>query len=194
MTETPETSQIKKSPKSLWDLYISFSVLSLQGFGGIQAVAQRELVDKKGWMTNEEYAQDWATAQLLPGPNAVIFAILTGTRYFGALGAFVGTMGMLSIPFLLMLCLTIIHSHIADHPIIVGALRGMGCVAAGMIAGSGLKLIVALKNHPLGWILCAIIGIAVFVCIAFLRLPLFWVIVAVGSLACTLTYRKSGNE
>ncbi len=38
-------------PRSLSDLFFSFTFLALQGFGGVLAVVQRELVEKKGWMT-----------------------------------------------------------------------------------------------------------------------------------------------
>ena len=53
-------------PTSLSDLFWSFSWLALQGFGGVLAVVQRELVEKKRWLTLEEFVEDWAAAQVLP--------------------------------------------------------------------------------------------------------------------------------
>jgi chromate transporter len=75
---------------------------------------------------------------------------------------------------------------------VAGALRGMGAVAAGLITATGLKLAAALRLHPLGLPLCIAIALACFVCIALLRLPLAYVLVGLGGLACALTYRSLG--
>lgn len=45
--------------------------LALQGFGGVLAVVQHELVDRKRWLTKEEFIEEWAVAQIMPGPNVV---------------------------------------------------------------------------------------------------------------------------
>jgi chromate transporter len=50
-------------PRSLTDLFVSFTILALQGFGGVQAVAQNELVEKKHWLTKEEFIDEWATCR-----------------------------------------------------------------------------------------------------------------------------------
>ena len=70
-------------PHSLTDLFVSFTVLALQGFGGVLAVVQRELVEKKRWMTKEEFIEEWAVAQIMPGPNVINLGIMIGARYFG---------------------------------------------------------------------------------------------------------------
>ena len=43
-------------------------------------MVQRELVEKKRWMTNEEFVEDWAVAQIMPGPNVVNLSIMIGDR------------------------------------------------------------------------------------------------------------------
>ncbi len=63
-------------PASLRDLFWAFTWLALQGFGGVLAVVQRELVDKKQWLTREQFIEDWAVAQVLPGPNVLFVALL----------------------------------------------------------------------------------------------------------------------
>ena len=55
-------------PASRTDLFVSFTLLALQGFGGVLAVVQRELVDRKRWMTREQFVEEWAVAQIMPGP------------------------------------------------------------------------------------------------------------------------------
>ena len=178
---------------SLSDLFWSFTWLALQGFGGVLAVAQRELVDKKGWLTREEFVEDWAVAQILPGPNVVNLCLMMGDRYFGLRGALVALAGILSFPLLLVLVLAAAFAGIADLPAAQGALRGMGAVAAGLIAATGLKLISALRSNTMGAPVCYAILAITFIAIALLRLRLAWVLLLLGSLACAWAYRQLGS-
>lgn len=82
-------------PNSLGDLFITLTVLALQGFGGVLAVVQHELVVRKRWLTQEEFIEEWAVAQVLPGPNVVNLCLILGSRYFGWRGAAVALAGML---------------------------------------------------------------------------------------------------
>ncbi|HWI81702.1 chromate transporter [Ramlibacter sp.] len=181
-------------PASLSDLFFSFSWLALQGFGGVLAVVQHELVERKRWMTREEFVEDWAVAQILPGPNVVNLAIMIGARYFGWRGAVAGVAGMLLFPLVLVIGLGLAYTNFGSDPHVAGALRGMGAVAAGLITATGLKLASALRKHPLGLPLAVAIAVACFVAIALLQLPLLYVLVGLGSLACALTYRKLGER
>ena len=187
------SSARRPQPSSLSDLFISFTLLALQGFGGVLAVVQRELVEKKGWMTREEFVEDWAVAQILPGPNVINLAIMIGQRYFGLRGAITAVAGMLVCPLAIVLGLALVYTRFAGNPQVAGALRGMGAVAAGLITATGLKLSIAMKKHPLGVPLCIAMSVATFVAIAWLRLPLVWVLLALGGLSCVLTYRKIGK-
>jgi chromate transporter len=190
----PEAPPEKLAPQSLTDLFFSFTMLALQGFGGVLAVVQRELVEKKRWMTREEFVEDWAVAQVMPGPNVINLALMIGDRHFGLRGAMVGMAGMLAVPMLVVLSLGFAYGLVADNPHVAGALRGMGAVAAGLITATGLKLMPALKKHPLGVPACIVIGTSAFVAIALLRWPLAWVLLGLGGTAIVLTYRKMGKR
>lgn len=181
---------VRPQPRNPADLFWSFTWLALQGFGGVLAVVQRELVEKKRWMTNEEFMEDWAVAQIIPGPNVINLSIMVGDRYFGVRGALAAIAGMLTFPLLLVLALAVVYAEFAGHPAVAGALRGMGAVAAGLIAGMGIKLFTAIKNHPLGRPLSAALAGLTVAAMAWLRLPLFWVLPVLGGAACVLTWRK----
>lgn len=180
----------RPKPRSLSDLFISFTLLALQGFGGVLAVVQRELVEKKRWMTREEFIEDWAVAQIMPGPNVVNISLMIGGRYFGLKGALAALAGMLTVPLVLVLLLAVVYAQFAGHPGVAGALRGMGAVAAGLIGATGLKLFGALKKNVLGLQLCTAFGVACFVAIALLRFPLAYMLLGLGGLACVLAYRR----
>lgn len=177
-------------PKSLSDLFFSFTWLALQGFGGVLAVVQQELVERKRWMTNEEFVENWAVAQILPGPNVVNISIMIGSRYFGLPGALSAMAGMLVFPLLLLLLLTVTYLQFSSLPAVSGALRGMGAVAAGLILGTGLKMLPALRKNALGLPLCGLFASACFACIALFRWPLVYVLFGLGGLACVVAYRR----
>jgi chromate transporter len=153
-------------------------------------VVQREMVERKRWLTQEEFLEEWAVAQIMPGPNVVNLSLVIGARYFGLRGAMAALAGMLAVPLLVVLMLAVLHAHYADHPGVQGALRGMAAVSAGMIGATGLKLATALRKHPLplAWSLpAAVLGVAL---VAFLRVPLAYVLLGLGGLCCALTYRR----
>ncbi|MBX9870454.1 MAG: chromate transporter [Burkholderiaceae bacterium] len=177
-------------PKSPGDLFLSFTVLALQGFGGVLAVAQRELVERKRWMSNEEFVEEWSVAQIMPGPNIINLSIMIGSRYFGLRGAVAAVLGMLTAPMLVVLLIALLYARFAEHAGVAGALRGMGAVAAGLIIAVGLKLFPALRNNALGLGTCMVFGLLCFVAIALLRWPLAYVLLGLGSLACLVAYRK----
>lgn len=180
----------RPQPRDCADLFWSFTWLALQGFGGVLAVVQRELVEKKRWMTNDEFVEDWAVAQIMPGPNVVNLSIMIGERYFGWRGAMAALAGMLTFPLILVLAVAVVYAQFASQPAVAGALRGMGAVAAGLIAGMGLKLSSTLRKHPLGLAVCVGLVALTVIAMAVLRWPLFWTLPSVGLLACVLTWRK----
>jgi chromate transporter len=156
-TPRPEPNRLANNPArpaSLCDLLWSFTWLALQGFGGVLAVVQRELVDKKHRLTRNEFIEDWAAAQVLPGPNVVNLSLMIGDRYFGLRGASVALASIPTFPMPLALVLAIAFAGIADALGVQGALRGMSAVAASLIAATGLKLARASKNNPMGRPVC----------------------------------------
>ena len=185
-------------PRSKTDLFLSFTWLALQGFGGVLAVVQRVLVEEKRWMTREQFVEDWAVAQIMPGPNVVNLSLMIGGRYFGLAGALAGLAGMLAAPLVVALLLDMAFGGVSDAAWAQGALRGMGAVSAGLIAAVGLKLISALKANPMGMPVCIGLAVLSFVGVGVMRWPLAWVLMGTGLLGCAWAYvqlaRKTVNQ
>ena len=184
----PDTLPLQH-PQSKTDLFVSFTWLALQGFGGVLAVVQRELVEKKRWMSREQFVEDWAVAQIMPGPNVVNLSMMIGGRYFGLPGALAALAGMLTAPMVLVLLLAALYGSVADSAVAQNALRGMGAVAAGLIAATGIKLISALDKNAMGMGVCVCLAVITFVAIGLLRWPLLWVLLGIGGGACLWAYR-----
>lgn len=181
-------------PASLTQLFIALTSIALQGFGGVLAIVQREMVERRKWMTPEEFIEDWAVAQIMPGPNVVNLSMMIGDRWFGLRGALVAVAAMLTLPLLVVLALALVYAHVGSDPHVASALRGMGAVAAGLITATGLKLMGALRRHPLGIALVGALGIATFIGIAVLRWPLLWVLLGLGGFSCVITWQRIGAK
>ncbi len=177
-------------PASLRELFWAFSWLSLQGFGGVLAVVHRELVEKRGWLTAQGFLEDWAVAQVMPGPNVCNLALMFGDRHFGWRGAFTALAGLLALPLLLLLSLGTLLGQLPEQAAIAGGLRGMGAVAAGLVAGSALKLLLGLRQHPLGFPLVLVLATAAFAGVVWLHLALHLLVLGLGGLACGLTWYR----
>ena len=172
------------TPRSRAELFTAFLWLALQGFGGVLAVVQRELVEKRRWLTERQFIEDWAVAQILPGPNVVNLAIMLGARHFGPGGALAALAGLLLLPGALTVAVVVGASAWVDADAVQNGLRGIGAVAAGLILGTGLKLLSSLRFNPMGVAACAALVLLTFVATAVLRIPLLWELALLGSAAC----------
>ncbi len=181
-----------RGPASPGELFLSFTTLALQGFGGVLAVAQRVLCEERGWLSREEFIEILSVAQVLPGPNVCNVALIVGDRFFGLRGALAALGGMMSAPLIIVLGLTALYAQHAANPLVAGALRGMGAVAAGLIAGTGLKLAATLRTNPLGPVACGAFLLCAFVAVALLRWPLAGVLVGLGVIAWALARSRLG--
>jgi len=188
MTAAPSADRPR--PASLRHLFVAFTLLALQGFGGVLAVVQREIVERRGWLTQDEFIEDWAVAQIMPGPNVVNLSMMIGARYFGLRGAMTALAGLIAVPLVLVLLLANLHARFAGNPQVEGALRGMAAVSAGLIAAAGLKLSKALARSALPAAWCIGIAALGFVLVALLKVPLVWVLPGLGGLGWALAYRK----
>ena len=186
---TDETPSLAR-PSSERELFVAFTLLALQGFGGVLAVAQRVLCEQKRWLTKEQFVEILAFGQVLPGPNVCNIALMVGDRFFGWRGAFAALAGMMTVPLVIVLAITVAYSHYASNPVVAGALKGMGAVAAGLIVGTALKLMSALRTNPMGIPACAVLMASAFAAVAILRWPLVWVLLGLGTVACLLAWRR----
>ena len=152
------------APRSKTELFLAFNRLALQGFGGVLAVAQVELVERRGWLTRAEFVELLSASQVLPGPNVVNLALMLGDRWFGWRGAIAALAGLIVVPLAIVIALTLAYDRYASVPQVAGALRG----------------------NRLGPWLCALVAAATFGAIALMRWPLAAVIAALGPLACAL--------
>lgn len=184
----PSHSEPLRRPESLLALFLAFNRLALMGFGGVLPIAQRELVERQRWLSQAEFAELLSVGQVLPGPNVVNLSLMVGDRYFGLRGAVVAVAGMIGAPMVLVLLLAALYQGLADVPAVVGAVRGMGAVSAGLIFAMGLKLLPTLGRHPLGQARWVAITAVTVLAVAWWRWPLLGVLLGLGALSCLWTW------
>ena len=173
---------VSPGPTSLLDLYLTFTRLAAQSFGGVLPWAHRALVERRKWLTREEFVELLAFSQLLPGPNICNLALMIGDRFFGLRGAFAALAGMMAAPMALVLALAALYGGFGREPVVARALEGMAAVSAGLILAMALKLARSLRGRgTAGWLFAAL----AFVAVGPLRWPLLPVLLA-GATASVL--------
>ena len=89
-----------------------------------------------------------------------------------------------------MLALATAYQHFADNPLVAGALRGMGAVAAGLVIATALKLSRTFQTNPLGRPVGIALALATAVLVGGLRWPMVGVVLAVGGVGMALAWRR----
>lgn len=179
-TEPPAEVGLR-APRSCTELFTAFTRLALQGFGGVIAVAQHELVEYRRWLEREQFVELLSLAQVLPGPNIINLALMFGQRHFGRRGAAAAAGGLLAVPLVIVLVAATLYGRFASIAPVAGALRGMGAVAAGLVLGTALRLAPALQRNPMGpWVCFAIVAISA-LALGWLRWPLVGVVLVLGA-------------
>jgi chromate transporter len=163
---------------SLLDLFIAFQTCALHAFGGVLPFARRELVDKRHWLTPEEFTETLGLCQFLPGPNISNLSIAVGRRFQGWRGAVAAFAGLYGASMVIVLGLALLYQHYGRLPSAQGALNGIASAAAGLILAMAIKMsIPQLKQGR--WLPPFFMAIT-FLAIGLLRLPL---LLALPSLA-----------
>jgi chromate transporter len=128
---------------SLRELMLYFLKLGSLGFGGPVALAgymHRDLVEKRRWISEEDYREGLALAQLAPGPLAAQLGIYIGYVHYRILGATVAGVAFVLPSFIIVVTLGIIYTKWQGIPFIQGVFYGVGAAVIGIIAVSAYKL------------------------------------------------------
>lgn len=125
------------------ELFLVFFKIGAFTIGGGYAmipIIKEALVDKKNWLTDEEFVDSLAIAQSAPGILAVNTAIITGQKIAGFLGKIVGTLGAVLPSFLIILALATCLSGLRDSKIFISFFYGIKPVTVALIFISVIKM------------------------------------------------------
>jgi chromate transporter len=132
------------TPPTLAALFRGFVSIGLASFGGgLTAWARREVVQRRGWLDDQQFLSGYALSQLVPGATNVNLAVFIGTQLRGVRGALACFAGLTAPPLVIILILGSIYFGMRGLPgggYLSIALTGMGAVAIGLNLGTGIRL------------------------------------------------------
>lgn len=118
-----------------------FMLIGMQSFGGgLSAWMRREVVQRRGWMSEQQFVGGLALCQLTPGPNAVNLSVFIGSSLRGARGACATLGGMLLVPVLAVLVMGAVFAGLRDVPGVASAMAGLGAAAIGLNLAMALRM------------------------------------------------------
>ncbi|MBQ6388440.1 MAG: chromate transporter [Mogibacterium sp.] len=154
----------RRSLPLLVDLYLTFARVGVMMFGGGYAmlpILQREIVEKKGWSTEDQLADYYAVGQCTPGVIAVNTATFVGSYNAGIAGGVFATLGVVSGPIIIITVIAAFLSGYMDLPVIAHAFNGVRACVTALILSSVIKLFKgAVKDWPTRIIYLIVLGLA----------------------------------
>lgn len=170
------------------ELFFTFSKMSIFGFGGVGPFIYSTIVEEKNWMTPKEFTELLAMGQLLPGANVTNFAVMFGYRVNGWRGALYSVFGLLLFPFLIILGLGVLYNQFGNSPVVIGALRGILAVSAGLILVTSLKIAVSQFREDKSYWPILLIAFTI-VAMTVLSIPLPAIVMVLGTIAIIFEWR-----
>lgn len=167
------------------DLFLAFAALTLHSFGGALFWSRRMLVEQRGWLTDQEFVEILAVAQLLPGANGVNLAVVVGYRFARVAGAAAALAGFFGPPLVVISVLGVLLHVYGGLPLVQDALKGMSAVAVGLVIAVAAKMAPVLGRRLLPWTFVVL----TFVGVGVLRLPLLMVVGALAPFAIAAAWK-----
>lgn len=166
-------------------LFTGFLIVGVQGFGGVMPFARRMLVEQQRWLSEREFIEVLSLSQFLPGPNIVNVSIIVGSRFRGPSGSLAAALGLMLMPFLIVLALAALYGRFAEIDAVRGATTGVSAAATGLVIAMGVKM-----AHPIRGVAWQIaMATLTFVAIALLRVPLLWALALLAPISVAIAWR-----
>lgn len=168
------------SEATLWQLFIEFLLIGAVSFGGgIVAYERILLIEKRKWLTTDEFMATLALSQTMPGLNSVNLAVLAGNHVRGTLGAIAATLGLIIPGMIFVLIAGVAYSAGEDHPVVNMLLAGVAAGATGLLAAITFKI----GSDHFRQLKSLSIIVATFVLMSIFKLSLIWVLLIMGPIS-----------
>lgn len=153
----PMSRQTEKAEEparaSLGQIFASFTKVGAVLFGGGYAMLpllEREVVERRGWCAYDEMSDYYAMAQLVPGVVAINTAMLIGHRLRDFWGTVAATLGVVFVPFFVILAYAVAVDRFAETKLLADAMAGLRPAVAGLMLGVAFKMFDRSRRTRLG--------------------------------------------
>jgi len=172
----------EQAPVSLAQFALYFLKLGCIGFGGPIALVgymQKDLVEQRKWITQEEYLKGLAFSQLAPGPLAAQLGIYLGFVRAGFTGATIVAMAFVLPSFVMVLAISKAYVSFGGTRFIAALFYGIGAAVIAIIARSATKLVrTVIKKDKLLWAIFLILAVST----AITEREVVWIFLTAGIL------------
>jgi chromate transporter len=173
---------------SLAALFVAFLRLGSMSFGGSSAGwIYRDIVQRRGWVSDQEFLTEMAIGQSLPGANGVKLSVLLGRRLRGGSGALAAPLAFLFGPFAIILAVGAIYGRFAHYGILHAVLDGVAASVVGLTLSTGISAVVRGAGD---WIAVAISAVTV-ICVGLLGWPMLPVILVLAPISIGVALSRS---
>lgn len=188
--------------KTLLSLFLTFLKLGAFTFGGgyaMLAMMEELFIERKRWLTREEFLDMVALAESTPGPVAVNSATYLGYRRGGVAGAAVATFAVVLPSFVIIYVISLFLDRFLSLRLVAAAFRGVQVCVIYLIASAGLRLCRGLERSVFSITVFAVVIVGMLTCACFsLSFSSIFYILAAGMAGLTLygvrSLRKRGGE
>ena len=181
---------MKNKLRQYLELYSAFVKIGAFTFGGglaMMPIMQRELIEKRGWITDEELMDYYAIGQSTPGIIAVNVSTFVGYKRLGWLGGIIGTLGVVTPSLVIIMLLASAISSIDKYPLAQKALRGINVAVAALLTSVIVKFSKKTIKTPVNFIFMMVS----FLCVGVLKLPSYIIILGAIAVACVLVFVRA---
>ncbi len=187
------------------DLFLTFAKVGACTFGGGYAmlpILQREVVESKGWCTDEELTDYFAIGQCTPGVIAVNTATFLGSKRKGIPGGVIATLGLVFPSIVIITLIAAFLTNFAHIPAVGHAFAGVRAAVVALIASSVLKLGKTTVKDPASAVIFILVLLpsifdkqleAMFPSLSFLFSPVSYIVLA-GLAGLLLFFGKGGEK
>jgi len=180
---------MKSKFRQFVELYLAFLKIGAFTFGGglaMMPIMQRELIEKRGWLTDEELIDYFAIGQSTPGIIAVNVATFVGYKRLGVLGGIIGTLGVVTPSWVIIMILAGAISSVDKYPVAQKALKGINVAVAALLT----SVIVKFSKKTIKSVWNAVLMLTAFALIYFFKVQSVWIIIASLVIGCLITMYK----
>ena len=161
------------------DLFVSFWKIGAFTIGGgyvMIPIMEQEVVDRRGWLTREEFMDNLSLSQAMPGVFAVNMATIIGRRLGGFRGVLCAVLGNVLMPIGLILLLAIFFRFFRDNIIVERIFMGLRPAVVALIAAPVFRMA---KSAKVTWSNCWIPVVAALLIWLFGVSPVWVILVAI---------------
>jgi chromate transporter len=178
-------------PAKLSEIFLVFLRIGAFSFGGgLTGWVYREAVQRRHWLEEQEFLSGMAVSQILPGANVTNLSIYIGQRLRGTVGAFTALVGLLLVPFFLVIGFLLVYEDISRMAWVGMATDGVAAAAVGLLILTTWRTATQSGRSIPG----AIVVIATFVAVGLLHLPLLPSVLCIAPLSIAAAWKRGKKD